>query len=212
MALRGVKEMREFNLADILGMRRISIRGLGRRVADLFDALEAEGPALVTRNGRPLAVLSPITDPALRRKKALEPVTAKELHEQGLGARVAAGVPGPAGVAITAAKVEEPIPDVELDELSRTLIAEIAWFGGRAWRLNDDDLSRGLRACLTALAMLEIAHLITRRGSGFVLTRIGARYVGERIGAEFVEEAGRACYYGYPPERLGYGPPSEAAG
>lgn len=191
-----------FDLVDIQGMRRFSIRDLNRRLTTLFDDLEAEGPALITRNGRPLAVLSPITDPALRRKKALEPMPQDEFSRL-------------MGVAANTAKPpqEEPLPDVELTEVERTILAEIVWFGGRAWLINDDDESRLTVHMMGAtLGRLELERLITRQGSGQVPTRLGARYAVERLGREFIEKAGRACFYGFPPERLGYRPRGEENG
>jgi prevent-host-death family protein len=191
--------MREFNYADIASMRRVGVRDLYRRGSELIDEVDAEGSILITRNGRPLAVLSPITDPALMRRRALEPVPLQESNRRSNAVSETGK-----------ARAEDPLPDIELDEVRKTILAEIAWFGGRPWIANDDDESRITMPRLgAALGRLEMDGLVTRRGSGFVPTRRGARFAAERIGPEFVEAAGRTCYYGFPPERLGYGPPGE---
>lgn len=50
-------------MPDTGGMSTVSARDLGRRTADVLDEVERTGrPALVIRNGRPVAALVPVDE------------------------------------------------------------------------------------------------------------------------------------------------------
>lgn len=150
--------MRDFTLEDISVMQRVGMRDMTRRPADLVHQMEAEGPLLLTRNGKPVAVLAPIRDPKLRRRRLIQPV-----------------VPAP--------RVEEPeveLPEVELDDYQRPMLLEVAEARGRRW-IPREYGGMDVRPLMRSMGKLECDGLVCLAPGGLRISKPGAVFVEKRL-------------------------------
>jgi prevent-host-death family protein len=139
-------------------IRRVRARDLWRKGAELLDEVELDGHAvLVTRHGRPVAMLGPITDPDLQRPPA----------------RRRRGVP-PAQV-----DEDQDLSDVDLSPLERKILLELARRAPTPRAVAESEYVVPERA--TALWRLEMGFLIALEWGGYRITPKGAK-LAERLG------------------------------
>lgn len=152
-------------------MRRVTARDLCRRGADLLDEVELEGHRLmVTRNGRPVAIVGPVADnPGARR-------LARFSRRRG---------PPPTQAPPSAndpADTDE-LAELELDALDREILLEIAGKGSQRWMPNPQS-SDDRKRLYPVLLRLEMEGLALKVFGGYRITTRGARLACRLPGKE----------------------------
>ena len=147
-----------------LPLRRVTMRDLVHRGADLLDDVECDGVSLiVTRSGRPVAILTPLPRRALSRRSVRRIPARSIVRSESLGGEVEAAL-------------NLKLPDLSLTRLDREILTVCADRRGHPIMAGFFEASAGTyQALVESLGKLEMAGLILKRRVGYAITATGAR-------------------------------------